>query len=474
MSRGRWQLAVVAATALCLTGCASVQPPAPTKPDLPAVGSSFGQAPAGVTALAGDPASRFWQRFADTDLDAMVQDALAANRDVRLALVRLREARAGERLAMASELPSVGAQAQAARVRTLGGDGVSTTGSAFGLGAEVLWEWDFLGRNADAQSAAAADVRATAAFVQATRLAIAAEVARQYFELRGLQERLRVAQESLVTQREALKLVEGRLEAGRGTALDTERARSLVLGTQAGIPVFELAITRTSQRLAVLRGATPSQTDPRLAERKPLPGLQAVPLGALGSPAQLLQRRPDLQAAEQQAVAAAARMGVAYKARFPSLTLGGTLGLNAGRLADLTKGASFVYNLGASLAHTVFDNGANAARQEAAQAREAGAVVAYEAAVLAALEDVEGALAAYTRAQQQAESLFGAAQAADKAAEIARGRFGAGVSDFLAVLDAERERLAARDRLAVAQTAAAVSVVIVYKALGGDVGSLSP
>jgi outer membrane protein, multidrug efflux system len=287
-----------------------------------------------------------------------------------------------------------------------------------------------------------------------------------------LQERLRVARESLATQREALKLVVGRLEAGRGTALDTERARALVLGTEASIPALELQIVLIGQRLAVLLGQAPRAVDARLVAVKPLPGLQAVALGGVGSPENLLRRRPDLQAAEQQAVAAAARVGVAYKARLPSVSLGGTLGLNAGRLADLTKGASFLYNLGASLAWTLFDNGAQAALTDAAQARQLAAVIAYERAVLLALEETEGALATYTRTQQQAQSLFGAAEAADKAAEIARGRFGAGVSDFLAVLDAERERLAARDRLATAQTAAAVSIVSVYKALAGGLGEV--
>jgi outer membrane protein, multidrug efflux system len=450
-----------------VAGCAGA-PPVLSGPKLPPAAAGFAQAPAG--AGTAEPAERFWRAFGDADLDGLVTDALAANADIRLAVARLREARALERLAGADDLPRVGTSASAARVRAPDRNGNTGSGNAFGAGVDIRWEADLFGRNDDEQTAATADSAASAALVQAARLAVAGDVARSYFELRGLQERLRVARESLETQREALKLVVGRLEAGRGTALDTERARALVLGTEAIIPALELQIVLVGQRLAVLLGQVPKAVDARVVAPKPLPGLQAVALGGLGSPENLLRRRPDLQAAEQQAVAAAARVGVAYKARLPSLTLGGTLGLNAGRLADLTKGASFLYNLGASLAWTLFDNGAQAALTDAAQARQLAAVIAYERAVLLALEETEGALATYTRTQQQAQSLFGAAEAADKAAEIARGRFGAGVSDFLAVLDAERERLAARDRLATAQTAAAVSIVSVYKALAGGVG----
>jgi outer membrane protein, multidrug efflux system len=235
-----------------------------------------------------------------------------------------------------------------------------------------------------------------------------------------------------------------------------------------------LQVVLARQRLAVLQGQPPSALDARLAAAKPLPGLQAVPLAAVGSPEQLLRRRPDLIAAEQQAAAAAARVGEAHKSRFPKLSFSGAIGLNAGRVADLGDSASFIWNLGAQLAYTLFDNGNAQARVDAAQARNEAAVAAYDKAVLLALEDTEGALAGYTRSQQQAQALFGAAQAADKAAEIARSRFSAGVSDFLTVLDAERERLAARDRLAQAQAQAAVSVVGVYKALGGGLGLVVP
>lgn len=456
---------LLAAAALAACGTAPTVQPA----KLPAMPASFAQAPSGAAAT--EPAAAFWRGFNDAGLDALVAEALQANTDVRLALARVQESRALLREAGAADLPTVGVTASAGRARVQTETFGTTVGNSVGAGLQASWEIDLFGRRAGEKAASRADLAASEALVQATRLAVAGDVARHYFELRGLQERLRVAQESLMTQREALKLVQARLDAGRGTALDTERARALVLGTEAALPALELQGVLARHRIAVLLGQAPSALDARLAPPKPLPGMAAVALSGIGSPEQLLRRRPDLMVAEQQAAAAAARVGVAHQSRFPRLTLAGALGVNAGRVADLGDSASFIYNLGAQLLVTLFDGGGNQARVDAAAARNEGAVVAYERAVLLALEDTEAALAGYTRTAQQAQALFGAAQAADKAAEIARGRFQAGVSDFLAVLDAERERLSARDRLVQAQTAAAVSVVAVYKALGGGLGT---
>jgi multidrug efflux system outer membrane protein len=177
-----------------------------------------------------------------------------------------------------------------------------------------------------------------------------------------------------------------------------------------------------------------------------------------------------VRAAELDAAAAAERVGVARAALFPRVTLGGTLGHNASRLGDLNDGSTYVYNLGAQLLWTLLDFGRLRAQVAAADARGEAALRVYETTVLAALEETEGALSSYTRSQQQAQFLFDAARAAEAASAIARGRFEAGVIDFLAVLDAERESLAARDQLAQSQSGAAVALVAVFKALAGGWG----
>jgi outer membrane protein, multidrug efflux system len=444
-----------------LTACATQAPDAQRyKPELAA---NF----ANVNATQEEPVAQFWRAFGDADLDGLIERATKANADVRIAAANLQEARAQSRFADAQLFPSIGTSASAARVRGRDSQNQVETGSAYSVGFDVAWEADLFGRVSSDRRAAAATVLAGEAGVRAAQVSVAAEVARSYFELRGLQEQLRVAKASLETQQAALKLVEARQSAGRGTAFDTERANALVQTTAAAVPSLEAASARARYRIAVLTGQVPTALDQQLSTDKPLPGLKAVQLGSIGSPESLLRRRPDVAVAEAQLAAAAARAGVAKSALFPRITLGGTLGLNAGRFSDLGDSASFAYNLGASLVWSVLDFGRVRAQIAASEARSEASAILYEKTVLGALEETEGALAGYNRTQQQSDSLFNAAQSAGKAAEIARARFNVGASDFLAVLDAERELLAARDRLAQAQTAAAQSLVSVYKALAG-------
>jgi outer membrane protein, multidrug efflux system len=420
-----------------------------------------------TTATAAEPVAEFWRGFADAELDALVATALQANTDVRIAAARLAEARA---LRLASDglgRPTLDASAAAARARAPDGKGGSSTSNNVGLGLESSWEIDLFGRFAFDKEAAAANVLANAAQLRAVQVSVAADVARAYFELRGQQEQLRVASSSLQTQSAALKLVDARLQAGRGTALDTERANALVQTTAAAVPALEAALSRTRLRLAVLSGQTPQATASTLSANKPLPGLPATALAQVGSPETLLRRRPDVAAAEQQLRAAWAQSGAAQSALWPTLKLSGSLGLNAGRIGDLGDPASFVYQLGAALLWNLVDNGQKQSQIQASTARVDAAQATFDKVVLLALEETEGALASHTRAQQQTEALFKATQSARRAAEIARARFSAGASDFLAVLDAERELLAAQDRLAQAQTGAATSLVAVYRALAG-------
>ena len=446
--------------AASLGACATAPAPTSSAIAAPAV---FVQA----SATAAEPVAEFWRAFGDAELDALMRDALAANTDLRVAAARVAEARA---LAQGTEglgRPSLDATAGANRIRERDRDGNADTFNAVGVGLAAKWEIDLFGRIAGEQRAASANLQASEALQRAAQVSVAAEVARSYFELRGLQEQLRVTRLDLVGQREALKLVQARLDAGRGTALDTERATVLVEGTAASLPALETALARTRMRLAVLTGAGPAALDARLAEQKPLPGLPPMPLAAIGSPQTLLARRPDVAAAEAQLRATEARTGSARAALYPSLTLAGTLGLNAGRIGDLGDSASFAYSLGASLLWSLVDHGQRRSQVDAAEARRDAALAQFEQTVLAALEETEGALVGFNRSQQRTEHLFAAARAAEAAVQIARARFEAGSIDFLALLDAERELLLARDRLAQGQTFAATALVGVYRALAG-------
>jgi outer membrane protein, multidrug efflux system len=446
---------------LTLAGCASpAPPPAASSVEAPA---AFAQA----TNTEAQPVAEFWKAFGDAELDTLIAQAMAANRDLRVAAARVAEAQALAQGTQGLGRPSLDLAAGAARARAPDSNGQTSTSNQFTVGVAAAWEIDLFGRVAAEQRSAQAQVLASQAQRRAAQVSVAAEVARSYFELRGLQEQLRVTRLDLAAQREALKLVQARLSVGRGTALDTERATALVEGTAASLPALETALSRARMRLAVLTGAVPSALDARLAEQKPLPGLPGTPLAAIGSPQSLLQRRPDVAAAEAQLRAAEAQSGSTRSRLWPSLTLSGSLGLNAGRIGDLGDSSAFVANLGANLLWSLIDNGQRQAQVSAADARRDAALAQFDQTVLAALEETEGALINFNRSQQRTEHLFAAAKAAEGASKIARARLEAGSIDFLAVLDAERELLLARDRLAQGQTGAALALVGVYRALAG-------
>ncbi|MCU0968006.1 MAG: TolC family protein [Rubrivivax sp.] len=454
--------AVVATGALLLAGCAG----APEAPPPPAPVAAL-TAPLAASAPAADTARQalapFWLGFGDAELSAAVTRALAANVDLRSADARLREARALAGLADAAAAPRVGAEAAVSRSRA-----DEQTTNRFYVGLVAAWELDLFGALAADRAAAQASVRASELGREALRVAVAAETAGAFFELRGAQARREIAVRALEAQRAGLKLLEARLAAGRNTAFDVERARTLVAGTAASVPAFDQAIERSRLRLATLLAEPPQALAGRWAPPAPLPALPARPLAGIDDPRALLQRRPDLAVAEAQFVAATAATEAERRRRWPQVTLGGQIGLNQGRLADLGSSSAFVAGLGASLAWSLIDGGARAARIEGADARAEQAALAYEGAVRRALEEASAALDAYTRLAEQADALYTAAQASGRAAELSRALFRAGSTDFLAVLDAERERLAAADRLAQVQTAQALAVLDIYRAFAGS------
>lgn len=449
---------------LGLAGChlAPRVEPAPSSVQAP---PTFLEAPAQVTTA--EPVAAFWRAFGDAQLDALVGQAVAANTDLRIAQARLAEARALVQLADGGGRPLLDVTAGVSRSRSLDPNGARQTANSFDAGLVARWEPDLFGVHARDREAAAATLLSAEALLRAGRVAVAAEVARVYFEVRGLQEQLRVTRLDLQAQRQALTLVEARLGAGRGTALDAERARALVEGTAAAVPDLEASLVRNRLRLAVLTGQRPGAHDALLAEQRPLPALPPTALASIGTPEAMLRRRPDLAAAEAQLRAAEARSGAARGRLYPTISFSGSLGLNASRIGNLLDSGSFIYNLGASLVQGLVDQGAGQAQVLAADARRDAALAQFDQALLGALEETEASLAAYTRAQQRSDALIRSAAAAEKAAQLALVRFEAGVSDFLVLLDAQREALQARDRLVQAQTGAATSLVAVYKALAG-------
>jgi outer membrane protein, multidrug efflux system len=234
---------------------------------------------------------------------------------------------------------------------------------------------------------------------------------------------------------------------------------------RANVPALEAAIGRAAYRIAVLSGKSPAATRALIDAPQPLPSMTAV--NGIGTPETLLRRRPDIRVAERQIAAAVARVGFLHTDLFPKVNINGLLGLNAATVSGLVEGAAFRYSLGASIAYNLFDFGLVRTRIAAADARAEAALITYEKTVLLALEETEAALLQYSRNAKQTEALFEATKNSEQAAKLARVRFDAGYTDFLAVLDAERQLIADQNALAQSQTASATSLIGVYKALGG-------
>lgn len=462
ISLSRHSLAI-AGTCLALGGCASLTIP-------PAVDVPRVVTPTAWSQTAADGMPRrladWWTRLGDAELDRLMAEALAAAPDLKSAQARLRQARASRDLAEANLWPSLGASAAATRSRTgreAGGSDIAQT--RYAAGFDASWEVPIFGGLRAAAAAAAADAAAAAAGLEAAQVSLAAEVALNYINLRAYQQRLRIARANVASQEETLRITDWRQQAGLTTALDVEQARANLEQSRASIPSLESGRVTAEHRLAVLTGQTPGALRGRLAAAQPLPTpSESI---AVGIPADTLRQRPDVRAAESTLRAEIARTADRAADREPTLTLNGSLGWQAFDAAALGGGGSLVRSLAASLAANLFDGGRIRARFAAQDAVREQALVAYEKAILTALEDVENALSAYAAGRERVAARHRAAEAARNAALLARTQYQAGLVDFQKVLDTERTRLTAEDSLATAETDVLTATISLYKALGG-------
>lgn len=409
----------------------------------------------------------WWRGFQDHTLNQLVDQALAHNHDLRVATARLREARALRLETTFDRYPTVTSQAAYTRERT--SEALAPMRDRdielYDAGFDASWELDFFGRVRRSIEASTAVVEAAEASRQDVMVSLLAEVARNYFELRGTQNQLAVARRNAENQRQTLDLTIALLQGGRGTELDTSRAEAQLTSTLATVPPLETAVKQAMYRLGVLIGQQPTALEPELSESLPLPVLPT--LVALGRPEDLLRRRPDIRVSERNLAAATADIGVATADLFPRATFTGSVALQATSFLGLGKSGSDTFALGPGIFWAAFDLGRVRARIKAADARTEAALAQYEQRVLLALEETENALVDFTRQQARRDLLRASAQASERAQNLARQRYQFGVADFLTVLDAERTLLEAQDRLAASETQTATALVAVYKALGG-------
>jgi NodT family efflux transporter outer membrane factor (OMF) lipoprotein len=414
--------------------------------------------------------SAAWGVLGDTTLTRLINEAAGANLDIRAAEARVRGARSARTEVALDLAPTVTFAGGYTRQRLSSaafpiGSGAFPDQDIWDGGFDASWEIDLFGRvrrNVQAQGAFVAVTREDLRDIQ---VSLTAELARAYFDLRGAQEQLSVAQRNAQNQRRTLEVTQQRLDAGRGTAFDTERARAQLSFTLASIPVLESRVAQAQYQIGVLVGRTPAAVAGELATAASLPELPSV--GTLASPDSVILRRPDVAAAERRLAVERALVGAAKADYLPRLSLGGTAGYSATAFNSLGDGGTFRYAVGPVISWPALNLGRVKARVDVSRAREVEAQAQYNQTVLRALQEVETSLVRYRTSRARVERIQEAAAASERAAELARARFSGGVADFLQVLDAERTQLEAQDQLAQGRTEAATAYAALYKALGG-------
>lgn len=410
--------------------------------------------------------SAWWHQFEDPTLDALVVQALTENRELRIAYSRLRAARAIRDDDANDRFPTVtaGASADIGKAQQPGVTERRINAERYDLGLDMAWELDLFGRIQRRLEASEAQAEAAEAELYQLQVSLIAELVDAYGQLRGAQLGERIARDNLANQRNSHELTEQLRDAGMGSELDVLRADARLAATEASLPQLQAQQARARNRIAPLLGQRADRLAVDLSPRE-LPAIaKALPIG---DPAELLRRRPDIRAAERQLAAATATVGVATADLFPRVSLSGFLGFIAGRGSQIGSSAAEAWGVAPSISWAAFDLGSVRARLRGAEADADGALASYEQQVLLALEESENAFSDYARAQERLLSLLRQSTASRAAAQQAEIRYREGTVDFLVLLDAERERLAAEDAQAQAEVELYRGVVALYKALGG-------
>lgn len=451
--------AVPALLAITLAACATQPPHQPVAAQVPAQYSAADGSWHPAQPFAAMPAGPWWMVFDDPVLSHLEQQVALHNQSLAAQLAAYDQAHAAIAQAEAAYAPTVSAGLSATRAKTLSSGNVGNSVTA-SLGAS--WEPDLWGKVRLQVQAQQATAEASAATLRSTQLSLQSTLAQSYLQLRVVDAQTRLAQQTVDDNLKLLQLTENRYKAGVDTAADVASARTSWL--QAQTSLTDLGVTRAQLRnaIAVLVGQPPSTFE--LPATDDLPKVPAVPGGV---PSELLQRRPDLVAAQAQVRAANAQIGVAETAWFPSLTLSGQVGSTATRLADLFSAPSLFWSVGPQLAATLFDGGARRAAVQVSEASYRQTVATYRQDVLTALQDVEDQLAAQRILTQETGQQAAVVQAADESLRLATNQYKAGTAPYLNVLTAQTTATSARNAqltLLNRRYAAAVSLI---QALGG-------
>lgn len=423
------------------------------------------QLPQGVTA--GQPVAAWWSQLNDEQLNQLIADALVQNHSIRIARASLEESRALLRNSKLDLYPTVEVDVSGTRQKQSAdivgaGERISETYQA---GFDASWELDVFGRVRNGVKLSKAQLTASEADLRAAQVSIAAEVANAYITLRGNQYLLDVALRNVLNQQETLQLTERFEAVGRGDQLDVARAESQLELTRSTVPGLQARVNVALNRIGVLTGKPSAELKIALTQVKSLPELPAT--FAIGNPADLLKRRPDISRAEQALAGAVAEYNIRVADLYPRVTFSGGLGYLSTDWTRLGNSETDVFSFSPRIQWAAFNLGRVNAQIDAADARTQARIAEFEQKVLVALEETDNALQNFSREEERRTGLQRALRASNQAAEIASKKFEVGSSDFLTVLDAQRSQLVVSAELALSDMQVLLNLIAVYKSLGG-------
>ncbi|MFP3868002.1 MAG: efflux transporter outer membrane subunit [Desulfobacteraceae bacterium] len=418
----------------------------------------------------------WWQVFNDPVLNKLIDLAYHENLTLRIAGVRVLEARAQLGVAFGELFPQTQqAFGSVEKIRESGRSPQAVPGSELGyaqsqVGLGASWEIDFWGKFRRAIESADASLAATIADYDSTLVSLTAEVATFYILIQTLEKRLAIARRNVEIQKESLQIAEARFEGGTTSQRDVEQAKTVLGSTQATIPTLEAQLRQAKNGLCILLGRPPSQLADLLSEKSKLPA--PPPQVVVGIPADLLQRRPDIRSAEMQAAAQCARIGIAKADLYPAFSLTGSFGFQASDVRSYSLGDMFEWrsrtgSIGPSFLWNILNYGRITNQVRVQDARFQESLVAYQNTVLKAQREVEDALIAFLKSQQRAEFLAESAAAASRSLDLAVLQYREGITDFTTVLTAQQSLLNEQDNLATTLGDISSNLVGVYRALGG-------
>lgn len=478
----------IAASSVLLAACAVGPEYQAPQAELPAQwdGAAAESAPGGSRVETAAVQTRWWGEFGDPLLVEIVERASAANLDVQLAALRVAQSRAQRDIVAGNRAPNVAAVGSYQRQRQseLGSgtrlvdaigapadqraaiiDVLSEPHDVFQAGFDASWELDLWGRVQRAVESANATLAASREDLHAAQLSLIAEVARVYFELRGVQEQLRIARDDVQASETALQLAESRAQGGLVTQLDVSSQRARLADARAQLPRLEHQQARLMNALALLLAEEPGALEQRLAAAPAQPRVPAIV--SIGVPSQIARRRPDIRGAESRLQAATAEVGVAVADLYPRITLTAGFMSEALHAGDLGEWAARQWHVGPSLHLPIFEGGRRRSVVELRKLQQQEAAVSYQRTVLRAWHEIEDALDAYAAEQRRHRELLVAVASSRDAYEIATLHYQHGMTNFLVPLDAQRTMLQSERALAESRTAMATHLVSLYKALGG-------